>query len=285
MCELELKGIPFPLVIGASDRMLTAENIEFQPDMPKIWRLSPLTVAMTAGNIAVHAEILGKVLPDIAKWSTENPGSVISVEQAARLYARRYEEIRVREAESRILAPLGLETATFLDGRVEKDLAIDLMEQMQRFRDLGIHAIVCGIDTSGAHLEFVEHGRTSCKPRKLIVYLVVNECARRTANAYNSRPCVSPWEPRNPASVAPALLSRRMKTPQAQNRTGRVGVTRFSSTSCPGPRRSCLNCSAPCSPLGVRIISARNESNCRRNHASSHRYTQPELRRFPTNCG
>jgi hypothetical protein len=46
------------ILIGASDRMLTAGDVEFEPDTAKIYSLSNSAVAMIAGEASLQIEIL-----------------------------------------------------------------------------------------------------------------------------------------------------------------------------------------------------------------------------------
>jgi 20S proteasome alpha/beta subunit len=165
MCRLELEGVVFPLVIGTSDRMLTYGDVQFEPQAPKIVRLAHSVAVMTAGDIGVHAEIISGVRVDVTEWIAANPGKAISVEDVARAYSRRYNELKVRRAEQAILAPLGLSAGAFLNGEVAGELASELMEQMQRFRELGIEAIVGGVDSLGAHIFTLDNGRIYCADR------------------------------------------------------------------------------------------------------------------------
>jgi hypothetical protein len=82
----------------------------------------------------------------------------------AEVFARKFNEFRRREAEQLILAPLGLDIATFL--RVQRDMApaevAAIREELQGHR-LKSGAIIAGVDNGGAHIYVVrDPGRAVC---------------------------------------------------------------------------------------------------------------------------
>src|SRR5581483_4200668 len=48
-------------LIGISDRMMTAGDVEFEPEQSKIWPLTKYIVAMVAGDFALQVDILRPV--------------------------------------------------------------------------------------------------------------------------------------------------------------------------------------------------------------------------------
>jgi 20S proteasome alpha/beta subunit len=59
--------------MGASDRMLTAGDIQFEPEQPKVVPVSTSIVIMYAGDSAVQAEVLLKVVSDIVERIKKEP--------------------------------------------------------------------------------------------------------------------------------------------------------------------------------------------------------------------
>lgn len=53
------------VIIGASDRMLTAGDIQFEPQQPKIIPLSNSVVVMIAGDSSLQAQIMQKIINDV----------------------------------------------------------------------------------------------------------------------------------------------------------------------------------------------------------------------------
>ena len=52
-------------VIGASDRLVTAGDVQFEPSRPKIRALTNSVVVMTAGDAWLQAEVLDGVTADV----------------------------------------------------------------------------------------------------------------------------------------------------------------------------------------------------------------------------
>jgi hypothetical protein len=102
-------------IIGASDRMLTAGDIEFEPDQAKIWVFSPSIAALIAGDMSIQAEIFKRVEKEVKKWILNDPSDWVKVRSVAELYCAQYRELRRERAEAEILYPLGLTLPTFLD--------------------------------------------------------------------------------------------------------------------------------------------------------------------------
>lgn len=108
------------MIVGASDTMLTAGDVEFEPayqESPRLGKITNLTgsvVAMTAGNAAVQAEIIFHYLfPAISAWLKANPNRFIPVEEIVQLYADSYNQLRHKKAEFAILRRIGLTYDTF----------------------------------------------------------------------------------------------------------------------------------------------------------------------------
>ena len=53
------------MVAGASDRMITAADIEFEPPQPKIWPLTNSIIAMYSGDTSFLTEVLQGVERDV----------------------------------------------------------------------------------------------------------------------------------------------------------------------------------------------------------------------------
>src|ERR1700722_2346062 len=63
----------FGAVLGASDRMITAGDVQFEPDQGKIWELTTSIAVMTAGDSALQTEILQDVYQHVAKRIGTDP--------------------------------------------------------------------------------------------------------------------------------------------------------------------------------------------------------------------
>ncbi len=138
-------------IIGVADRMLTAGDIEFEPEQAKIWPLTTSVVAMVSGDSTVQIEILNRIQPVISDRILAEPANWWGVRDVAELYASRQEEIRLERAERQILAPLGLNTASFLanQSQMASNLVDRLVSELSSYALPGTAAIIAGSDTQG----------------------------------------------------------------------------------------------------------------------------------------
>lgn len=101
-------------VLGMSDRMLTAGDVQFQPSSSKIWQLTNSITMMVAGDIGTQTEIHADVVKSVTSALTQQPKEWLRVETVAEYYRHAYFGLQRRRAERRILEPLGLNTHSFL---------------------------------------------------------------------------------------------------------------------------------------------------------------------------
>jgi len=147
-------------IIGASDRMITAGDVEFEPDQVKIWWMNPSVAIMVSGNTPLQSEILLSVQAEVSKRIELEPDNWWTVSEVADLYVNHYNEIRTKRAESALLTPLGLTYDTFLSRQAEMSSTFltDLSANLLNFELPEVSAIIAGIDPTGAHLWLVSKG-------------------------------------------------------------------------------------------------------------------------------
>ena len=153
-------------VFGASDRMMTAGDVQFEPYQWKAWMLTNSVVALLAGDAALQAEIMLNVDRDVKLRVAEEPERWWTVEEAAYLCSRYYTEVKKRRAESKVLGPLGLDAGTFatkplgMPDVVVREIASDMVN----FEIPGVETIVLGIDPTPqyAHIWTVIDGSVEC---------------------------------------------------------------------------------------------------------------------------
>jgi 20S proteasome alpha/beta subunit len=154
-------------IVGASDRMLTAGDIQFQPSQPKIWTLTTSIVGMIAGDVGIHAEIFNKLYIDIRAHIDKNPKKWISVSEVAQTYSTYYHQLKFSKGENEVLFPLGLDRKSFIEeqNKLNPDLVKMIAERLNRIvlPDSGI--IFTGIDETGPHLYVVENGKVRCEDK------------------------------------------------------------------------------------------------------------------------
>lgn len=151
-------------VIGASDRMLTAGDIRFEPDTPKVTKLSNSLFAMTAGDASLAKEIVDDVFAVVGHQIRTNPQEWVPVRFAAEAFAHAWANARRKRAELAILAPLGLTTATFLER--QSTMAPDLVDRIATglagYVTPPVEAIVAGVDGTGGHIYSIVNGYVAC---------------------------------------------------------------------------------------------------------------------------
>ena len=167
-------------VIGASDRMMTAGDVQFEPPQSKIWQLTSSIVAMYSGDTSVLTGILRAVAIEANAHVREHPNMWLRVEAVAEIYRRCYWLAHVKGAEDKVLSPLGLTAPSFLgaQGTMDQDVVADLTAQMQEwsFPDLN-SVIIAGVDVDGpqgppgtehityAHIYVAHNGEVACHDR------------------------------------------------------------------------------------------------------------------------
>lgn len=154
-------------ILGISDRMITAGDIEFQPKQEKIRQVTTSIAVLTAGDAGIHELIYARVYKTVVEWVADEPSKWISVEKVAGLYRDYYIQMRKDEAERKILLPLGYTFETFKND--QKNIAPKLLEnltyQLQDFKIESISTIVVGIDQEGrgSHIYVVRRGNLTCE--------------------------------------------------------------------------------------------------------------------------
>lgn len=145
-------------IIGASDRLVTYGDTEYEQSEPKILQLASNTVALTSGSPEAHVRIHSRVSTRLV--GVTDP----TVDQIAEFYAEEFALLRRQKAERKYLTPLGLTTWSFLNNQTNLTAAAlhTLMEHLAE-EDLGSEAIIAGVDQSGPHIYVVEDpGEATC---------------------------------------------------------------------------------------------------------------------------
>jgi len=153
------------ILLGASDRMLTAGDVEFEPESPKIYNPTNSIVVMVAGESSLQMEIMYRVYRWAAEQIKEKPQDWVPVGALAREYHRTYQSIKSEYAEARVLGPLALTLDSFI--KRQKEMADSIVKDMTsaivNFEMPGIEAIITGIDTTGAHIYVVTNSEIACR--------------------------------------------------------------------------------------------------------------------------
>jgi hypothetical protein len=144
--------------------MLTAGDIEFEPQQPKILLLTNSIVLMTAGDSSLQIELFKQTYADVMARVNAAPANWWSVRDVALLYIQYYNTERARRSEATVLAPLNLTFATFVQQQQQMapTLVNTLASEMLNLEMPTVEAIVVGIDTTGPHIYLVRNGDLSC---------------------------------------------------------------------------------------------------------------------------
>lgn len=147
-------------VIGASDRLVTAGDVQFEPSRPKIRALTNSVVVMTAGDAWLQAEVLDGVTADVQAAVHADPHEWLTVREIADLYCDRWSDIKRHRAEHAILKPLGLTTKAFLEQQssMEDETVKSMTNALLDFGMPSTATLVTGVDATGAHIFVIYDG-------------------------------------------------------------------------------------------------------------------------------
>lgn len=151
-------GEPGRAIITASDRMLTAGEIEYEPPQVKQAMLGKSVIALVAGNFSIHSEA---VLATLKHLRAEPTGDV---EEIANIYGSYIARHRRREAVQRYLVPLGLDEDTFLVRQRDMVPTVvrGITDQLQQ-HSISAEAIIAGCEGRDGHLFHVDNeGFVTC---------------------------------------------------------------------------------------------------------------------------
>jgi hypothetical protein len=152
------------VIFGASDRMLTSGDVQFEPSAgTKIYMLSNSMFMMTAGDAALQAEITAGVQREVLAKIHSDPNKWVMVQDAAEFYVAQYNAIRNKRADSAILSPLHLSGASFISNQksMTEQLISHISRELLNFSMPHVAAIVAGADADGPHIYMIDQGETN----------------------------------------------------------------------------------------------------------------------------
>lgn len=158
-------------VIGVTDRMLTAGDVEFEPAQAKMWPFSTSVWGLLSGDYNIQAEILGIVDTEVKRRIAAQPDVWVSVKEIAELYCKRYRELLRARAEAAILHPLGLDVATFLakQASMSSDIVVDLAAKLTAYSfDSSLETLLSEMTMTGQTKRrltctFIRPRKTNCR--------------------------------------------------------------------------------------------------------------------------
>jgi hypothetical protein len=165
------------MVMGMSDRMLTAGDVQFQPSTSKIWNLTTSIVMMSSGDVGTQSDIYTDVHKRVTAELRRNPSVWLRVETVAEYYRLSYFSLQRRRAEAQILGPLGLDSESFLirQTSMEPDFVAKIGAELISFRMPDTGAIIASVNpvitvneeprAISPDIFVIQNGRVSCSDR------------------------------------------------------------------------------------------------------------------------
>jgi len=146
-------------VLTASDRMITAGDIEYEPNQIKMTTFTRRIVGLFAGDFPTHSDAIAITRAALASDPSMN------VAQVADTYGAALAKMRRKRAETTILAPLGLTSDAFLSRQHElaPSLVSDLSLQLQSYPASDTEALIVGSDDTSGYIYQVDGaGHVNC---------------------------------------------------------------------------------------------------------------------------
>ncbi len=140
-----------------SDRKITTDDVEYEPNQQKLAFITDRAVIAVAGDVSVHSEALRRTNEQVRRKSDTSPQTI------AAIYGQAIQSIRQKQAEDMYLAPLGLNMDMFLSQQREySDGFIDtIRSQMQNYIGPDVEALVVAGDGNHAHIIYVDSRGTA----------------------------------------------------------------------------------------------------------------------------
>jgi len=139
-------------VVTASDRQITAGDVEFEPPHFKVCFLTRKVLILIAGDYPTHSEALIHTQRHLAAMPESDPGMI------AELYASFIREIKMRYAANTYLSPLGLDHRDFLARQREfaPEFVNKITNQLQSYESDQTEALVAGADDRHSFIYLVD---------------------------------------------------------------------------------------------------------------------------------
>lgn len=136
------------MIILLSDRMITSGDIEFEPPTSKIIALTTSIGMMYSGDSSLFAEIAQELIADVRARIGEDPGHWLRVRDVAFLYAKHWNEARLRRADIDVLAPYGLTRKTYAQDVMKLDPKVSekISSELEKYSVPTVEVIIAGID-------------------------------------------------------------------------------------------------------------------------------------------
>jgi hypothetical protein len=151
-------------VVGASDRMITWGDVQFEPSTMKAYGLTTSIAVMMSGDAALHSEVLNRVRVEMGSRIEADRERWLTVQEVAEAFVAERNAVKLERAERALLQPFGLTMESFTHGLhgLGADLTKAVAGDIVNFAMPSSAWIVCGIDATGPHIYSVIDGMLSC---------------------------------------------------------------------------------------------------------------------------
>tara|TARA_R110000868_G_scaffold101213_5_gene278680 strand:+ start:213 stop:1184 length:972 start_codon:yes stop_codon:yes gene_type:complete len=153
------------IIFAVSDQMLTAGDIQFQPQHMKAIDVTTSILALIAGDAGFQAELFNDLSAKVNFAVRQPDAPWLKVQEVAEAYVACHNAARNKRIEARLLSPLGLTYETFLSQQrnLAPELVSQVAQEMVAFDVPFCSTIFCGVDETGAHIFTVNGGKLSCE--------------------------------------------------------------------------------------------------------------------------
>lgn len=153
------------IILGASDRMVTAGDVEFEPPQTKVTFLTSSIAVMIAGDSSLQVEIVYEARDEVQQRVVAEPTNWWRVRDVANIFFKNFKQAKRTRTENAILDPLGLDYDSFITRQQElsSELVDKIATEILNFEMSEIETIVTGVDTTGAHIYVVTNRGVTCR--------------------------------------------------------------------------------------------------------------------------
>lgn len=164
-------------ILGAADRMMTAGDVEFEPELetsplptnltpahklafnknPKIFPLTLVTTALIAGDSGLQSEIMQGVYCDVVARISADNNHWWKVSDIVDLYLRHYDRIKEKRLQHAVLEVYGLTRESFISKQAEMQpgFLMELNRKIEQFEfsfqeNCPVATIITGYDRTGS---------------------------------------------------------------------------------------------------------------------------------------
>lgn len=159
LCAREEGDKKYGVIIGAADRLITiAEGqISYEPPRQKIHMLTPLIVAIPAGDNDINVEVIKNTIGAIS--------NINSVYDVADIYSQQYEDYIKKVVERTVLYPRNLNWDSYNNFNYSKDQDWLIAGKINIFgvENPASETIIAGVDESGPQIYLVNNGWARCQ--------------------------------------------------------------------------------------------------------------------------